>query len=632
MRKSSSTLFADAARKGWPTWPGRTFWAYAAVAAIVAVAIGARFGFVQVFGPGAPLLPFIPAILIGAWLGGLGPGLLATALGALAGVYSFIGPDLVFANLQGRHVARLALFVVAGAVIAVLLEQMHRARRRAETSEARLAAILAQLPVGVGLLDRHGDFVLNNRLMEDLALPRLPSADPQRRREFEAFDEAGRPLDPRLWPGARALRGEVVSPGVECRHTNERGESVWYSIAAVPMRDERGVVDGAVVVMQDIDRLKRASAALEDADRRKDAFLATLAHELRNPLAPIRNAVEILKRHGPQDPLVERTRGVIERQVAHLVRLVDDLLDVSRITRNRLELRREAVALQAVVEQALEMVRPQFERAGQTVAVSLPDAPAMLLADPVRLTQVLTNVLSNAGKFSGREATIELEATVRDDAAVVTVRDRGIGIEPAQVAGLFTMFSQGGATPAQAEGGLGIGLWLARQLVEMHGGTIAAASDGPGKGSTFSVTLPLHAGPATARPDDGAEARGDGAALRVQVVEDNVDGAATLAELLRDSGHAVAVSHDGIEALALADRFGPDVLLLDLGLPGLDGYEVCRRIRERPWGRRVSIVAMTGWGHDEDRRRTAAAGFDAHLVKPVDPATFRAVLKRRLPA
>jgi len=625
----NSHLFPDVVHKAWPTWLGKNFWAYGAVAGIVAIAFAARFGLSQVFGPGAPLLPFIPAILIGAWLGGFGPGMLATALGAVCGAYFFLAPDFQLSNLQLQQAARLGLFIVAGTIISALVEQMHRARRRAETSEAQLSAILGQLPVGVGVVDQRGRFVLTNRLMEGLSIPRMPSEDPERRGRWIVHDLKGQPLEASMWPAARALRGERVEPGIECRYTNDAGEHVWYSIASAPMRKDDGSVDGAVVVIQDIDRIKRAAAALEEADRRKDAFLATLAHELRNPLAPIRNAVEMLKLRGPKDPLVDATKGVIDRQVTHLARLVDDLMDVSRITRDRLELRLEDVTVQDVVEQALEIVRPQIDRAGQSLVVSMPSEAMVVRADPIRLAQVLTNVLSNASKFSGEDGVITLTVSARAPTAIVTVEDNGIGIEPGHIPALFEMFSQGSpATTTRAQAGLGIGLWLSRRLIEMHGGTIDAASEGAGKGSRFTLRLPMQTGspaePRAAVPD----LHETGRALRVQVVEDNVDGAATLAELLRDAGHDVEIAHDGVQALTLAERFRPDFMLLDLGLPRLDGREVCRRIRRQPWGRRMSIVAMTGWGQEEDRRRSVTAGFDAHLVKPVDYATLSDVLQR----
>ena len=631
MSKPESDLLPDVVHQAWPSWFGKTFWAYAAVAGIVAVAFAGRFALSQVFGPGAPLLPFIPAILIGAWIGGFGPGLLATALGTLAGAYFFLGPELSLATLRSEHWARLGLFLIAGVIISALVEQMHTARRRAEKSEAQLAAILGQLPVAVGLLDRGGRFVLTNRLMEALALQRMPSAEPEGSERWSVYDAAGKPLDRSMWPGARALRGETVKPGVECRYTNDAGEHFWYSVAAVPLQKGNGSVDGAVLVMQDIDRMKRAAASLEEADRRKDAFIATLAHELRNPLAPIRNAVEMLKLRGPKDPVVDSTKGVIDRQVTHLARLVDDLLDVSRITRNRLELRMEDVTVQQVVEQALEIVRPQIDRAGQSLVVSLPGEPVRLRGDPIRLAQVVTNLLTNASKFSPADGVITLSASLRENTVEIWVEDHGVGIEPAQVSTLFEMFAQGPLAPAGAQGGLGIGLWLSRQLIALHGGTIEAVSDGHGKGSRFTIRLPalegqlVHAiaepGPPASRPQD--------AALRVLVVEDNIDGAATLAELLRDAGHGVEVAHDGIEGMVLAGKFRPDVLLLDIGLPKIDGYEVCRLVRRQPWGKAISIVAMTGWGQEADRRKSKVAGFDAHLVKPVDFAALNSVLKRR---
>jgi len=610
----------------------RRSWAYAVAALASVLAIVARYSLSTIFGEVAPLIPFVPAILIGAWLGGLGPGLFATLIGTIAGTYFFLAPHFSLHAIAPHEAARLVVFVTSGAIISLLIEQMHRARRRAEVSEARLAAILSELPVGVGLLDRAGRFVLTNRLMEPFSVPRMPSTDPVAVRQWKAYDEHGGPLDPGMWPGARALRGESVSPGIEFQYTNAEGEHTWASVAAVPMRDEHGTVDGAVVVIQDIDRIKRAAESLAEADRRKDAFLATLAHELRNPLAPIRNAVEILKRRGPSDALVRNSTNVIDRQVDHLVRLVDDLLDVSRITRNKLELRPEPVAVQSVVEQALEIVRPQIDRLRQRLVVSLPREAVCVLADPIRFAQALTNILSNASRYSLPETTITLSASECDGHAVVAVADEGIGFKREEGPKLFDMFSQGASSHLHSQGGLGIGLWLSRRLMEMQGGTIEAASDGPGKGSRFTLGLPVYKEAAAPPPPAGGADPGLAAPLRVLVVDDNVDGASTLAELLRSTGHRVETAHDGAEAVEATERFAPDVMILDIGLPQMSGYEVCRRIRATAGGHRLPIVAMTGWGQDEDRRKSAEAGFDAHLVKPVDYGTLVRAVRQAMSA
>jgi signal transduction histidine kinase len=376
--------------------------------------------------------------------------------------------------------------------------------------------------------------------------------------------------------------------------------------------------------------LRAAGESLREADRRKDVFLATLAHELRNPLAPLTHAVEILKR---QDNEVDQPSVLlmIERQLGHLVRLIDDLLDVSRISQGKLQLHRQPVALSEIVEQALEASRPHLHRAGQALTVTLPPHPVFLDADPVRLAQVFLNLLNNASKYTEPGGQIRLSATREADEVVVTVADTGIGIPREHLPHLFEMFSQGDPLPGFDQQGLGIGLGLARELVVMHGGHIEARSDGRGRGSEFIVRFPILI---ETKADDGAPAAdpepcqkpGSLRPRRILVVDDNADAAHALALFLRISGHEVEMAHDGLEAVAGAERHRPEVVLLDIGMPRLDGYGACRRIREQPWGKTMVIVALTGWGQEEDQLKTREAGFDAHLVKPVNGATLLATL------
>jgi PAS domain S-box-containing protein len=382
--------------------------------------------------------------------------------------------------------------------------------------------------------------------------------------------------------------------------------------------------------------LRRLNAELSQAHRRKDEFLATLAHELRNPLAPIAHALEILRLKDPADAEMRWTRDVIERQVRQMTRLVDDLLDVARITRGRIDLRRERVALGTVVHGALEAARPFIETSGHELALTLPPMPLWLDADPTRLTQVLLNLLNNAAKYTPRGGRIEVTALVEDGQAVVRVHDNGIGIASMHLASVFEMFSQVVPALDRAQGGLGIGLSLARGLVELHGGTLSAESAGPGRGSTFTLRLPLaEVQPgAPAASADTPDARA--LPLRVLVVDDNTDAADSLALMLRLNGHEVETANDGPAALQAAPRFGPDVVLLDIGMPGMNGYEVAVRLRDQVAGQRALLVALTGWGQDDDRRRAMDAGFDHHLTKPVDLGHLNLVLhageaRRRAP-
>jgi PAS domain S-box-containing protein len=368
---------------------------------------------------------------------------------------------------------------------------------------------------------------------------------------------------------------------------------------------------------------------LREADRRKDEFLATLAHELRNPLAPIRNALQILRLAGNSGPIMEQARTMMERQLMQLVRLVDDLLDVSRITRGRVELRKERVELAAVVQSAVETSRPLIEAAGHELMVTLAPEPIHLDADLTRLAQVFSNLLNNAAKYTEQGGHIWLTAERHGGEVVLKVRDTGLGISADMLLKIFEMFTQVDRSLERSRGGLGIGLTLVKRLVEMHGGSVEARSEGPGKGSEFTVRLPVAMASASHAPQPP---KGEGektpapAPRRILVVDDNKDAADSLSMMLSLAGMEARTAYDGLEAVAAAAAFHPDVVLLDIGLPKLNGYEAARRIREQPWGKDMVLVAVTGWGQEEDRRRSQEAGFNAHLVKPVDPVALQQML------
>jgi PAS domain S-box-containing protein len=371
---------------------------------------------------------------------------------------------------------------------------------------------------------------------------------------------------------------------------------------------------------------------LADADRRKDEFLAMLAHELRNPLAPVRNAVQVLRMKCTDDPLVERMAEMMGRQVGHMSRLVDDLLDVSRITRGRVNLRRERVELATVVARAVESVRPLIDARGHELSISVPNEPVHLDADMTRLVQILGNLLNNASKYTPEGGHIWLTAYREGDDAVVIVRDNGIGIPAEMLPRVFDLFTQVDRTLDRSQGGLGIGLTLVRSLVELHGGSVKAASEGTGRGSEFIVRLPALPAVPQQKEERKADEGQSGSATphRVLIVDDNVDSVESLAILLEMAGHDARTAHDGPTALETARAFRPRVVLLDIGLPRMDGYEVARRIRQEPGLAGTTLIALTGYGQEEDRRRSREAGFDRHLVKPVDPEELREVL-RQLP-
>ncbi|MBX3444872.1 MAG: PAS domain S-box protein [Planctomyces sp.] len=426
-----------------------------------------------------------------------------------------------------------------------------------------------------------------------------------------------REVGPRSYIGVPlAVRGRTL--GVIRFLTSESGRRFGPAELAVA----RDLADRAAVAIENA----RLYEALRDADRRKDVFLAMLAHELRNPLAPMRNALEILKL-SERDPAAAReAREIAERQVQSLSRMVDDLLDVSRIMQGKIELRRERVDLRTLLSRAVETARPTIDAAGHALRVRLPDEPLWTDADVVRIAQVISNLLHNAAKYTDAGGTITVEAFEDGAEAVVRVRDTGIGIDPAILPQVFEMFMQVDSAGARAQGGLGIGLTVVRTLVELHGGTVQARSPGIGLGSEFEVRLKRERSAMDQGGNGQASPGREGARRRVLIVDDNADAASTLAMLLRLSGHDARVARDGHEALSIAGDWRPELAFLDLGMPGMDGYELARRFRGEPDLARTVLVALTGWGQDEDRRRTRDAGFDAHEVKPIEPSRLERLL------
>jgi signal transduction histidine kinase len=376
---------------------------------------------------------------------------------------------------------------------------------------------------------------------------------------------------------------------------------------------------------------KRAEAALKETDRHKDEFLAMLAHELRNPLAPIRNAVELMRRKDIRESQLDWTCAVIERQLVQLTRLVDDLLDVSRITRGKINVRKEPVDLAVLVARAVETVQPLIDERGHALTVDMPGVPLRVLGDPARLTQAVANVLGNAAKYTEAGGRISVTGKVGERQVELRVRDNGIGIRADQLPAIFDLFTQLGERSDRPHGGLGIGLALVRRLLQMHDGSITAHSEGPGQGSEFVISLPADVAPPIGLADQGRAVDptvvGTGG-RRILVADDNQDTLESLAMLLTLSGHCVHTAGDGQQALERTAQHQPEIALLDIGMPGMDGYEVARRIRAQQWGRPITLVALTGWGEESARVRSREAGFDTHLVKPVDFDELTRVLAR----
>jgi PAS domain S-box-containing protein len=502
------------------------------------------------------------------------------------------------------------------------LHELDHVARALRESEARLQALISNAAVGMAEIAPDGRFAIVNDALcrilgekrEDLVgmpLARLAHADD--RGDIEGLLEA---LFSRRHP---TFAGER-------RFVRSDGEIIWAKVS-IALAGEGAAGDArGVAVIEDVTERKHAEEDLREADRRKDEFLAVLAHELRNPLAPIRNALHILRLS--QSPGIEKIVNMMERQVQHMVRLVDDLLEVSRISRGRIELKRERADLASILRGAIDTSRPLIDAAHHKLETQLPAAGEMMLeADVVRLSQVFANLLNNAAKYTPAGGLIRLEVEAAGGTATVRVKDNGEGIPASMLSRVFNMFTQIN-TGSRAQGGLGIGLTLARTLVHLHGGSIEAYSEGPDRGCEITVKLPLAERdpltappPSPAMPVDRPLER-----QKVLVVDDNRDAADSLGLLLQFLGAEVQVVHGGHEALAAMREFQPRVVLLDLGMPNMDGLEVARRMREDPQMRTATLVALTGWGQSEDRRRTGEAGFDYHLVKPADVRTLRSIL------
>lgn len=456
------------------------------------------------------------------------------------------------------------------------------------------------------------------------------------------FDYTGTTLDEMLGWGWRAVHHpdhveRVVAKIHRCFATGEPWEDTfplraadgsyrWFLSRAIPIRDAHGRVARWFGTNTDVTAQLAAESALRDADRRKDEFIATLAHELRNPLSPIRNAVQVMRMKSIADPDAAWARDIIHRQAAHLGRLVDDLLDVSRIATGRLDLDRRPIDLASVVYTAIESARPLITERGHLLEVVLPDDPLRVHADDVRLAQVFTNLLNNSAKYTERGGRIRITAECCGGHVEVVVHDDGIGIAPEELSRVFDLFMQVDRPIERRAGGLGIGLTLVRRLVELHDGSVTVHSEGLGRGTTMRVRLPLAVADEVAPASAEAVDAGSTAGMTILVADDNRDNVETLALMLELQGHEVATAHDGVEALAAAERVRPQVAFLDLGMPEMNGYDVCRALRALPFGADVCVVALTGWGQEDDRRRTQDAGFDHHLVKPVDFADIDRLL------
>lgn len=499
-------------------------------------------------------------------------------------------------------------------------------------SELRFRSLLEKLPAGAYTCDAEGLITYFNQHAVQLwgRTPKLNDPVDRFCGSFKLYEIDGSPITHDQCWMALTLKNGLEYNGHEVIIERPDGQRCTTLAYASPINDEDGKLIGAVNVLVDISDRKKAEDALKEADRAKNEFLATLAHELRNPLAPIRAAVKILQLKSNPTPDSQAALDVIERQTRQMTRLIDDLLDIARITSNKLELRRERIELAEVLNAAVETSRPLIEQRGHKLIVKTPDKPIHIDGDLVRLAQVISNLLNNSAKYTDRGGRIWLAAAPKRNEAVIKVRDTGMGIPAELLPNIFEMFTQAETTQNRSPGGLGIGLTLVKRLVELHGGTITVQSDGSGKGSEFVVRVPMaNSQPAT--PEIVVTGKQEpttevGPPIRILVVDDHKDSADSLGLLLKLLGNDVRIVHDGLAAVEVANEFEPRVVLLDIGLPTLNGYEAAQRIRQQPWGNQAVLIAVTGWGQEVDRQRSKQAGFDHHLVKPVDPDALTRLL------
>ncbi len=496
-----------------------------------------------------------------------------------------------------------------------------------------LESLVARAPVPIAVAhDRECKIITANAALAELlgvasdvniSLTPPPGQEPLYR-----IQRSGQDIPAEELPMQYAIaRRTGVSNDIEILRAD--GRRLYVQNDVEPLYDAQGEVCGCISVCVNLTEHKQVEEVLRESDRRKDEFLATLAHELRNPLAPLRNALEVLRIAGGDARQSARAHAIMERQLQQLVRLTDDLLDVSRITRNRIELRRERIDLRAVLQSAIDTTQPLIDAAAHVLTLDAPSAPIWVDADFTRLAQAFANLLNNAVKYTPRSGRIDVVLAASATRATVVVRDTGVGMSPEALPRIFDMFMQSAESLDRSRGGLGIGLTLARRLIELHGGAIEGESEGPGFGSTFTVELPVMAAATTPAPAPNSRRRGRGR-RRILIAEDIPDAAETLRMMLDLMGHQVMVAADGIQAIALAKAFRPEIALLDIGMPRMDGCDAARAIRKE-LGQSVLLVAVTGWGQEEDQRRAREAGFDHHLTKPAEPSVLEALISS-LPA
>lgn len=509
-------------------------------------------------------------------------------------------------------------------------------RRELEShrSDKHFRRLLDKLPAGAYLCDAEGLITYYNQQAVEVwgRAPNLYDSVDRFCGSFRLFKVDGTPIQHDECWMALALKHDREFDGQEIMIERPDGSRVIGLAHANPIHDDSGRLIGAVNVLVDITARKLAEDKLMRADRAKDEFLAMLSHELRNPLAPMRTALGVLRRTGAVEPEGKRALDVIDRQLHHMTHLVGDLLDISRINDGKLVLRDAELSLGDVVDTAIETIQSLIDEAGHELVVSLPDEPIFMRGDAHRLTQALSNVLNNAASFTPRGGRIELTLEQQNDEIVISVGDSGIGIPPDMLDGIFDIFVQADYVPDGSHHGLGVGLALTRHVLHLHGGTILAHSEGQGKGSTFTIRLPAPVvqavSPSHVQANRASAPRNESETnQRVLVVDDNPDVIESMSMLLEIMNIDVRTASNGSEAIDLGETYHPDVILMDIGMPGMNGLECARAIRQKEWGKTANMIAVTGWGQEEDIQRSLEAGFDSHLVKPMDPDALMALFR-----
>jgi PAS domain S-box-containing protein len=623
---------------------------YFVAALYVVVCAAVRYALIPVLGDQAPLMPFVLVVFIAVILGGLGPGLFATLLSCVLEMAVLV-PWPEGANLWAS-IAHSSYFLLICASICWLVVRLQEAAAREQSllaasesahqesiaSEAKtreMANALAERERMLNLIYDNASDCLSLVKVEGsefrfvsvnatfLKVTGFTREQVEHRLMQEVLPVENLELVRRKYLEVVASRRTLVfEQGARLPTGLHFGE-----ITLVPIEDRDGSIGLILVSVKDVTVTKEAQNQLKEASARKDKFLATLAHELRNPLAPIRNTVKILQSPGANDEQRQWGQQVLDRQTTHMAMLLDDLLDASRITRGHLQLKKAFVQLETLVAAAVEVARPLISAKSQSLKIDLPAAGIGLDVDPLRISQVLSNLLTNASKYTDAEGHITLAAYVDTD-LVISVKDTGIGISEINIPKLFEMFSQVNTAIDRSQNGLGIGLSLVKGFVELHDGRVEARSRGLGFGSEFVVRLPkaviAHAGQERIASRDPI--RIESAGLQIVIADDNHDAADSLAMFLTLAGHSVRTASSGAEVLVLAEQIRPRVIILDIGMPGLSGYEVARKLRSQAWGQLPLIIAATGWNQDADRQQAAAAGFDHHFTKPVDTERLQALL------